>query len=114
MRLHKIFLGLMFSLFSAAALAGAGHDHGHSHDPVTQAQAEKAAVKNISRLIDKGKIDASWSSVKVAKSEKKKFGKKLEWVVTFENKQITDPKKQILYIFLSLEGGYLAANYTGK
>ena len=114
MRIHTIIFSLVLSLFSVVAIAGGDHDHGHSHDPVTQLQAEEAAIKNIARLVKKGKIDKSWQTIGVAKSEKKKFGKNMEWVVSFNNKNISDPEKQTLYIFLSLTGNYIAANYSGK
>ena len=54
MRFQTIFLSLVLSLFS---LAGAGHDHSHSHGPVSQDQAEAIALKSVSKLADKGKID---------------------------------------------------------
>lgn len=60
------------------------------------------------------KLIISWKDTAVAKTEKKKFGKQLEWVVSFNNKSIKEADKQTLYIFLSLGGEYLAANYTGK
>jgi len=114
MRIQAIIFSLALSLFPLATLAGAGHDHGHSHDPVSQGQAELAAIKSVARLVEKGKIDKSWKSVGVMKSEKKKFGKNMEWVVSFKNENISDSSKQTLYIFLTLTGEYLAANFTGK
>ena len=90
MRIQTIILTLVFSLFTAVAIAGSGH----SHDPVSQIQAEGAAIKSVARLADKGSIDKSWKSASVAKTEKKKFGKNMEWVVSFNNKNISDPKKQ--------------------
>ena len=114
MRIQAIIFSLALILFPLAALAGAGHDHGHSHDPVSQGQAELAAMKSVARLVEKGKIDKSWKSIGVMKSEKKKFGKNTEWVVSFENENISDSSKQTLYIFLSLGGGYIAANHTGE
>ena len=114
MRIQAIIITLMLSLFSLVAMAGAGHDHGHSHDPVSQSQAEEIATKNVSRLADSGKIDKSWKSIKATKSEQKDFSGHMEWVVVFNNKNISDSAKQTLYIFLDLGGKYLAANYTGN
>ncbi|MBL1275006.1 MAG: hypothetical protein COB30_002865 [Ectothiorhodospiraceae bacterium] len=114
MRIQTLFFSLILSFFSLAAIAGSDHDHGHSHEPVSQIQAEENAIKNVARLADKGKIDKSWKTSQAMKTEKKKFGKNMEWVVTFNNKTINDSAKQTLYIFLSLGGEYLAANYTGK
>lgn len=116
MRIQATVFCFFLSLFSVVVFAGANHDHGHSHshDPVSQTQAEKAAIKSIANLIKKGKVDSSWKSIPVSKSEKKKFGDKMEWVVSFKNDKVSDASKQTLYVFLSLTGEYIAANYTGK
>ncbi len=114
MRMQIIIYSLVLSLYSLAATAGAGHDHGHSHEPVSQSQAEKIATTSVSKLADKGKIDKSWKSVSATKSEKKNFDGSMEWVVIFNNKNISDPTQQTLYIFLTLGGEYIAVNYSGK
>lgn len=118
MRITTTIFTLALLLLPMASLAGSehnhDHDHGHSHEPATQGQAEQAASQVIVQLVDKGKIDASWKASPVEKSEKKKFGQNLEWVVRFNNKTISDPEKQTLYIFLSLTGDYIAANYSGN
>ncbi len=101
-------------LLAAPVFAGSGHDHGHSHDPVTKSQAEENASKSVAKLVERGKIDGSWKSANVLTSEKKNFGGSMEWVVAFKNEKISEPAKQTLYIFLSLGGEYLAANYTGN
>jgi hypothetical protein len=106
----------LFLLFTTLAFAGSGHDHGHghSHEPITKLEAEGIATRSVTKLIERNTIDSSWASVSVHKSEQKEFGAKMEWVVLFINKAISDKEKQTLYIFLSLEGEYLAANYTGS
>lgn len=122
MRLLIVVISLTVILLPISVLAGKDHDHGHSHDdghshshdPVSQGKAEEVAKQNVARLVDKGKIDKSWKSTSVAKAEKKKFGQKMEWVVSFKNDKISDTSKQTLYVFLSLTGDYIAANYTGK
>lgn len=122
MRIQPIFFSLVLTFSPAALLAGANHDHGHSHDdghshshdPVDKTKAEEVAKKSIAMLVKKGKISSSWESVSVANAEKKKFGDKMEWVVSFKNDKISDASKQTLYVFLSLTGDYIAANYTGK
>ena len=114
MRIQAILFTLALSFFSLVAVAGSGHDHGNSHDAVTQIQAQAAAIKNVAVLVDKGKIDKSWKSVGVMKSEQKDFGGHMEWVISFKNENISDSSKQTLFVFLSLGGEYLAANYTGK
>lgn len=110
MRIQTIIFSLVLSFFSLATMA---HDHSHSHGPVSQDQAEAIALKSVSKLADKGKIDKSWKSTKASKVEKIQFNGNMEWVIIFNNKNISDPAKLKLYIFLSLGGEYLAANFTG-
>ena len=120
MRITALVFSFMLSLLPVGVWAGADHDHGHdhghthSHDPVDQSQAEQAAIKGVAMLIDKGKIDESWKAANITNSEKKKFGDNMEWVISLKNDKVTDSSKQTLYIFLSLTGEYIAANYTGK
>ena len=113
MNIQTVILSLTLFLFPLSTFAGSGRDHGHSHAPATQSQAETVASEIVMQLAEKSKIDASWKSVKIEKSLKKKFGDNLEWVVSFKNEKITDPDKKTLYIFLTLGGEYIAANYTG-
>lgn len=116
MRMQSVLFSIILALSPATLLAGGNHDHGHSHshEPVSKAQAEQVAIKSVAQLIENGKIDSSWKSAGVAKSEQKQFGSKLEWVISFANDKISDPKQQTLYVFVTLTGEYLAANYTGK
>ena len=98
--------------------AGAGHAHdkdgGHSHGPISAETAKARATKTMKSLAKRGVIDKSWTSVKAAKAEKKTYAKGPEWVVSFNNDKIKDKSKQTLYIFYSLNGHYIAANYTGN
>lgn len=107
-------LGLSL-IVSAPTFAGAGHDHGgHSHEPVSQDKAIEAATEAVGKLVEKGKIDASWKAVKATGAEKKQFNKAVEWVVTFNNPAAPDKAKQNLYVFISLTGSYITANFSGK
>lgn len=105
----------IFVLFASQVYAGSGHDHGHghSHEPVSKTQAQKIATDSMNKLIQRDSIDKTWSTASLQSAEKKKFGGKMEWVVVFNNKKMSDAEKQNLYIFLSLDGQYIAANYTG-
>ena len=114
MRIQSIILSFTFFLFPLSAISGSNHDHGHSHVEVTQVQVEKAAIDKILSLVDKGKLDSSWKSTPAKQSTKTLFGRNMEWVVSFKNGKISDKEKQTLYMFYSLSGKYLAANYTGK
>jgi len=103
-----------FSVNYAFAGPGHDHDHGHAHGPISSEDAIKRASKKILNLVKKGKIHESWSKVKSANALKKTFSKGPEWVVTFKNDKVSDASKQTLYFFYSLDGHYIAANFTGN
>jgi len=102
--------------FGEPVLAGSGHDHGHSHasTPVDKETVEKNAVKVKDALVENNKIDKSWASIAASSSEKKIINGGPEWLVIFINENISDTEKQKLYMFMTLGGEYIAANFTGK
>jgi len=106
----------MFLLLTSQVYAGAGHNHGHghSHAPVSKAVAEEIATSSVNKLVQRESIERTWASVPVHSAEQKEFEGKKEWVVVFKNEKVSDSKEQTLYIFLTLEGQYIAANYTGE
>jgi hypothetical protein len=114
MKIPTFILTFVLTLFSSAVLAGTDHDHGVPLEPVTQQQAEQIASRIVSTFSRKDEIDQSWNNIKVDKSEKKSFSGNLEWVVSYKNEAVSDPEKRALYIFLTLGGEFIAANYTGK
>lgn len=114
MNIQSIILTFVLTLFSSVTLAGEGHDHGTPREPVTQQQAEQTASKIVATFVGKGVIEKSWSASKVEKAEQKQFSDNLEWVVSYKNETVSDPEKRTLYIFMTLAGEYLAANYTGE
>jgi len=107
---------LIFGLLVVLLLPGKERDHGHSHSdpPVSQVVAKEKARKMVARLIDSKKLDGSWSSAKVSSAKTIFFKKYHEWEVIFVNKNITDPAKQKIYVFLTLSGEHVAINYSGK
>lgn len=116
MKIKTLFLLLTLGLFSVTVTAGGNHEHGHSHSntPVNQTAAESKAAKIVAGFIADKKLAESWSSVKVNSAEKISFKGNNEWQIIFVNKAVADTKKQKLYVFLTLGGDYIAANYTGN
>ncbi|WP_019557440.1 DUF6488 family protein [Thiomicrorhabdus arctica] len=119
--MKNLITALFLSLFMVTpAMASGGHAHGpdgghsQSHAPITSAEAINRASKKITQLVSAGVIDASWSGVKASSVEQKTFANAAEWVIAFKNDKIKDSAKQNLYVFFSLEGHYIAANYSGK
>ena len=123
---HLIKVSLLFLIFLLGQTTFAGPGHGHSHDhskdnskdpryiAISSEQAVHKATKHIQSLIENGKINASWSGVALKSVEKKSYENGPEWVVTFDNKSAEDHEKQTLYIFYTLNGKYLASNFTGQ
>lgn len=114
MQLRTLLLAFALGLFSMTALAGSGHDHGHSHAPVDRSTAEINATKIVVVLTERNKLDKSWASITASSVDKKVFKGNQEWVAVFVNDKITDTDKQKLYVFLTLGGDYIAANFTGE
>lgn len=65
-------------------------------------------------LVENGKIEKSWMPAIVESAQQRTYGHKTEWVVTFNNSKASDPDKSTLYIFLSVKGDFIAADFTGK
>ena len=116
MQLKTLLLGFTLGLLPMTVMAGSGHDHGHSHShsPVTQTMAQANATEIVAALVNRNKLENSWSSIAASSIENITFKGNSEWLVVFVNKKITDTDKQKLYVFLTLGGDYIAANFTGK
>jgi len=81
--------------------------------PAINDEAAKATgLTHIARLVKAKKIDSTWTKAIFDKAVKKNYGKKTEWLVTFNNEKGVKGKK--LYIFLKPSGEFVAANFTGK
>lgn len=122
-KLNSIIIFMAALMFTLPVYAGGGHahdkdgghsNHGHGHGPINAVKAKSKATRTMQSLARRGVIDKSWMSVQAVKAEKKSFSKGDEWVVSFNNDQVKEKTKQTLYIFYSLDGHYIAANYTGK
>ena len=118
MRLTTLLFGFILSLSAFSAIAGSGHDHdhGHSHSytPVSQDKAGTNASEIVEALVKRNKLDKSWNAITPSSVEKKTIEDNPEWIAIFVNEQISDPAKRKLYVFLTLGGDYIAANFTGK
>lgn len=117
---HSIKL-LFLSLFiSTPLMASGGHAHeadgGHSqlHGLVSSEEVITKASEKVNQLAEAGRIDVSWSGIKTTHSEQKSYAAGTEWVIVFKNAKLKEPTKQTLYLFFSLDGHYIAANYSGK
>lgn len=113
MRKFIVCLLTALALSATSAYAGSGHSHGPV-TPVAEEQVIKNASDVVAALVQKGKIDASWKEVKPTDAKKKKNQYDQEWVVTFNNSKVAKKEQKTLYVFLSLDGQYLGANFSGS
>ena len=101
--------------FAPAAFAGGGGScHFHGNAPAKEAVIVGCATDYKDGLASKGKIDASWKGVQLEKAETIEGKKMKEWKLTFKNVAEKDTFKQTLYMFYTLTGNFIAANFTGK
>jgi hypothetical protein len=101
--------------FAPAAFAGgSGACHFHGHAPVKEAILVGCATDYKDSLASNGKIDPSWKGVKLDKAETVEGKKMKEWKFTFKNPTEKDTAKQSLYLFYTLTGNFIAANFIGK
>jgi len=101
------------ALSVSTVYAGAGHSHAPV-TPVTENQAIKNASDAVAAIVEKGKLDTSWAEVKPTETKKKMNQYGQEWVVSFINPKIAEKGKNTLYVFLSLDGQYLGANFSNN
>lgn len=101
--------------FAPSAIADTGGScHFHGNAPIKEAVLVGCASEYKDGLASKGKIDPSWTGVKLDKAETVAGKKTKEWKFTFKNPTEKDASKQTLYLFYTLSGNFIAANFTGK
>ena len=97
-----------------AFAGGSAGCHFHGHAPIKEAVLVGCASEYKDDLAGKGKIDPSWKGVKMDNAEAVEGKNMKEWKFTFKNPAEKDATKQTLYLFYTLTGSFIAANFTGK
>ena len=97
-----------------AFAAEGGSCHFHGDKPAAETTILGCAQQRKELLVKNGKLDATWLPIKHDKIEAVDGKKGKEWKVTFKNPAVSDPAKGALYVFLTLPGNYIAANFTGQ
>lgn len=101
--------------FAPTAFAGGnGGCHFHGNAPIKESILTGCASEQKDALISNGKIDTSWKAVKLDKAETVEGKSMKEWKFTFKNPTEKDATKQTLYMFYTLTGNFIGANFTGK
>lgn len=91
-----------------------GACHFHGSKPAAESVVVGCADQRKQTLVKGGKLDASWTAIKPEKVETIDGKKGKEWKLTFKNPAVTEAGKQTLYMFYSLPGNFIAANFTGR
>lgn len=102
------------ALAPSAFAGGGGGCHFHGNAPVKESILTGCAAAQKDVLASNGKIDAGWKGIKLDKAETIDGKNSKEWKFTFKNPGEKDTAKQTLYMFYTLSGNFIAANFTGK
>jgi hypothetical protein len=114
-KLTAIALCLSTALWASSAMADPGNScHFHGKKPATESTVSGCALQRKDNLIQSGKLDAAWNSVKPTSIEAVEGKKGKEWKVTFKDATAKDKTKETLYMFFTLPGNFIAANFTGQ
>ena len=105
-------LALTFASWSFAGEGSSCHFHGSKK--AKESTIEQCANQRRDLYLKNGTIDASWSDVKPSVIELVDGAKRKEWRVRFDNPQASDSTKDQLFMFFTLPGNFIAANYSGK
>jgi hypothetical protein len=105
---------VLLGLAAAPAARAHGDKPGHTHHQITQKQAGEFAKLVVAAMVREEAVAPSWNKATLTSAAKKKRGHTTEWVVVFDNPAETDAAKRTLYVFLDLEGEYIAANHSGR
>ena len=106
-------LATVFWTTAAFATPG-GSCHFHGNKPAAEATVTGCAAQRKEALLKSGKLDAYWSAVKQDKIESVAGKKGQEWKVSFKDTTAKDKTKETLYMFFTLQGNFIASNFTGQ
>ena len=106
---------VMSTLGTQPALAAEGGScHFHGNKPAAEATILGCAQQRKEFLVKTGKLDATWMALKHDKIEAVDGKKGKEWKVSFKDPGAKDKSKETLFIFFTVAGNFIAANYTGQ
>jgi hypothetical protein len=80
---------------------------------IDENMAVEVSKNQVFKLVTKGILSRDWLKSSPLEAIKKDFLGKLEWVIKIKNDNEVINRK-ILFVFLSLDGKFIAANFTGK
>lgn len=115
--MHTLAAVVLLAAGVAAAPARAdegGRCHFHGSKPASESVVLGCAAQRRDSLVTAGKLDQGWKGVGHESIQAVEGKKGKEWRVTFRNPAATDPARATLYMFFTLPGNFIAANFTGR
>ena len=112
-----IFIASCFAtqVLAVSAFASEGGScHFHGNTPAKESAIIDCANQRKNTLVGSGKIDAAWKALKHDKVEQVEGKKGKEWKITFKDPEAKGKANEILFMFFTLPGNFIAANFTGK
>lgn len=103
-----IFLAIFSWQYSVFAIAHEGHPH-----PLEKNEIIEKSNNIIGKAVEQQKIEPSWKEAKVEEAKIVDEEKGGQWVIKYTNSKINDDNKE-LFVFLTLDGNYIAMNHTGR
>jgi Family of unknown function (DUF6488) len=103
-------------IFSATP-ARAGEDgacHFHGNRPASEKVVLACATQRVESLVSTKKIEPSWKGIQHERIELVDGKKSKEWKVTFRNSNAKEKSKEVLFMFYTPAGNFIAANFTGQ
>jgi len=91
-----------------------GSCHFHGSKPAGESTVVGCANQRKDALVKAGKLDKSWEAAKLDKVEQVDGKKGKEWKVTMKDPAAKDKAKETLYMFFTVPGNFIAANFTGQ
>lgn len=109
----KILTLILLAAVTISAPLYAHPDHEPDMGSDNTKTVPELAQDEVIRLVSKAALDTSWAGIAPAKTESMKAQNGMQqWVVTFENAEIKDPAKKMLYIVMSDTGVFVSSGHT--
>lgn len=84
----------------------------HSH-PMNKTEITEQANAIIRKAVSQGKLESSWEKANSDDPSVVDEETGGQWVIKYTNDKI-DTENKNLYVFFTLDGKYIAMNYTGR
>ncbi len=91
-----------------------GSCHFHGNKPATENVVLGCAKQRKEALVKSGKLESSWQTLQHNAIEQVDGKKGKEWKVAFKDPAAKDKAKETLYMFFTVTGNFIAANFSGK